>query len=107
MATKHISYKHGADKHESSLPTVTVKNMAGSRLQCTVEVQLYIVDIFKEYLEDTLKIGYADPAVHGSLSDQLLWVGSNKLFERFGKHPSLHCGGKKIIKDITIFHDKF
>jgi len=41
-------------------------------------------------------IGYADPAVNHNFDDQILWAGSKKLFERFGKHPIFSCGASNV-----------
>lgn len=50
--------------------------LLGSRLNCISEIQQEITEVFKDFLNDKRRIGYADPAVNANLGDQLLWAGT-------------------------------
>ena len=54
----------------------------------------------------TQLIGYADPAANHNLGDQLLWAGSNKLFQRFGKRAAIHCGVSQSKNLVSSCLDK-
>jgi hypothetical protein len=98
---KQYVFDHAYDpetKYEA--PAVHFDNMVGLRYECIQDIQKEITAVFKPYIGGKELIGYADPSIHSNLGDQLLWAGSNKLFQRFGKKAVLHCGGiqsKKIV----------
>lgn len=65
--------------------------------------------VFKSHLGGKEMIGYADPATNHNLGDQLLWAGSEKLFQRFGKRSVVSCGGsqsKGIVKTCVDQKDE-
>jgi exopolysaccharide biosynthesis predicted pyruvyltransferase EpsI len=74
--------------------------MVGLRYECLQDIQKEITNAYKPFLGGRELIGYADPAINHNLGDQLLWAGSNKLFQRFGKKAILHCGGSQS-KDLV------
>lgn len=78
----------------SSQVTVRLRNILNERLRCIADIQKQIVDSFKDTLLGA-EITYADPAINAHIAEQLLWAGSIRLFERFGKIPVLHCAGTR------------
>ena len=93
---KTYEFKHAYDpENKYGETSVHFDNMAGPRYECLVDIQKEIISAFKPFLSGKQVIGYADPAVNHNLGDQLLWAGSNKLFQRFGKAAIFHCGGSQ------------
>ena len=95
LGAKKIHWEYSHKQVTKPNTTFAVSDTMGARLSCLSEIQSTIIDTFKDFLDGPHQIGYADPAANGNLGDQLLWAGSNKLFERFGKHPVLYCGGSQ------------
>ena len=90
----HWIHEHSSDR-DNSVPSVKLQHFGAHRMECIADVQKDIVEVFRDYLDGPEVIGYADPAANGNLGDQLLWAGSNKLFQKFGKHPVFYCGGSQ------------
>ena len=104
---KQYTFDHAYDsetKYEA--PSVHFENLVGQRYECIQDIQRSIIATFKPYIGGKELIGYADPAINSNLGDQLLWAGSNKLFQRFGKKAVLHCGGSQSKKVVNSCLDE-
>ena len=99
LTKAQIHYVYSYDQNSNSHPSIELANLAGSRYKCISDVQLKIMEVFEPWLKANSKIVYADPAMTNNIGNVLLWAGSNKLFRKFGKFPSMHCGGVQSKRD--------